>query len=504
MSERKNILFITSDQQHWFTLGQQNKEVHTPNLDRLAAAGCTFNRAYTVNPTCTPTRASCITGTYPSQHGAYSLGTKLMEDQHVVGDDFAAAGYRTALIGKAHFQPLVSTEEYPSIESYPVMQDLDFWKNFNDRFYGFEDVELARNHTNEAHVGQHYALWMEEKGCTNWKDYFLAPTGNQEIIPNGRWEIPEEYHYDTWIAERTNEKIKSYAENNENFFVWASFFDPHPQYLVPAPWDTMYNPDELTVPALVPGEHDNNPPHFQKTQETNPDYSEFIEEEGNGCHGFHSHLHKQKNIAQDIATYYGMISLMDKYIGKILDNLDECGLTENTLVVFSTDHGHMYGHHGMCAKGAFHYDDLIRIPMIARFPGVIAENQQSSNLQSIVDMAPSFLAAADIPIPRCMTGKNMLPEWSGESKALRDHVIIENRHQPHTLHVKTYVNHSHKITVYWNQEYGELFDLENDPGEHNNLWNNADSQALKAELTQKLLFAEMGKEPLPMPRIAGA
>jgi len=152
---RPNILLITSDQQHWNTLGAFNPEISTPNLDRLVRGGTTFTRAYCPNPTCTPTRASIITGKYPSQHGAWTIGTKLPESETTVGELLGNAGYRTALVGKAHFQPLVTTEDYPSIEAYPVLQDLDFWRTFNGPFYGFDHVELARNHTNEAHVGQH-------------------------------------------------------------------------------------------------------------------------------------------------------------------------------------------------------------------------------------------------------------------------------------------------------------------------------------------------------------
>ena len=125
-----NILLITSDQQHWNTLGQFNSEIQTPALDRLATQGTTFTRAYCPNPTCTPTRSSLITGKYPSQHGAYSLGTMLPESEPTVGERFQSAGYRTALVGKAHFQPLHSTEEFPSLEAYPMLQDLDFWADF--------------------------------------------------------------------------------------------------------------------------------------------------------------------------------------------------------------------------------------------------------------------------------------------------------------------------------------------------------------------------------------
>ncbi|MEM7034395.1 MAG: sulfatase-like hydrolase/transferase, partial [Chloroflexota bacterium] len=187
---KTNILLITSDQQHWNTFGYRFPEIQTPNLDRLAAQGTVFNRAYCPNPTCSPTRSSIITGKYPSQHGCWALGTKLSEAEHTVGEDFHAAGYNTALVGKAHFQPLRGTDEFPSLESYPIMQDLDFWRNFNDPFYGFHHVELARNHADEAHVGQHYAIWMEEKGCLNWRDYYQPPTGNNDSQKH-TWQIPE-------------------------------------------------------------------------------------------------------------------------------------------------------------------------------------------------------------------------------------------------------------------------------------------------------------------------
>ncbi|MHC4887354.1 MAG: sulfatase family protein [Planctomycetota bacterium] len=501
MAMRKNVLFITSDQQHWNTMGYLNPEVKTPNLDRLAKMGTVFDRAYTVNPTCTPTRASWITGTFPSQHGAYSLGTKLDESTHVVGEDFQDAGYRTALVGKAHFQPLKSTDEYPSLESYPIMQDLDYWRDFTGPFYGFERVELARNHTDEGHAGQHYALWMEEKGCHNWRDYYQKPGGIKEKGDQGHWAIPEEFHYDAWIADRTNALMEEYAAAGDNFFLWASFFDPHPPYLAPAPWDTMYDPAQVTVPSIEPGEHEKNPPHLQKTQEEKPDFTYLQEEDGNACHGCSSHLHDREVMAQNIATYYGMISLMDKYIGKILDRLDGLGLTNDTLVVFTTDHGHFFGHHGLTAKGPFHYEDMVKVPLIASLPGAIPAGEHCSDVQSLVDLAPTFLGYAGLDVPRCMTGLNMEAAWSGREASPRDHAIVENRHQPTTIHMKTYVDARYKLTVYWNQPYGELFDLIVDPGEVNNLWDDPESQSLRAELTEKLLFAEMGNEPVPMPRI---
>ncbi len=485
-----NILLITSDQQHWRTLGQNNPEVQTPALDKLAVQGTTFTRAYCPNPTCTPTRSSMITGKYPSQHGAYSLGTKLPESEATLGEHLQAAGYRTALVGKAHFQPLQSTEEYPSLESYPILQDLDFWGDFEGPFYGFDHVELARNHTDEAHVGQHYALWMEEKGLLNWRDYFLEPTGHV-VEQRRKWLIPEQFHYNAWIAERSKALISEYHAGEQPFFLWASFFDPHPKYLAPEPWDTMVDPADITVPALSPGEHDNNPPHLQLTQTSDPDFSAWQEANGSGCHGFHSHLHDRHELAKDIACYYGMISCMDKYIGQIVDHLDQLGLAENTLVVFTSDHGHYFGQHGLVAKGAFHYDDGIRVPMIARLPGQIPAGHISDSLQSLVDYVPTFLSFCGIDIPEEMTGLDQRAVWTGDESDARDHVIVENRHQPTTLHLKTTIDDRYKLTLYFNRDYGEIYDLRDDSGEVRNLYADRD---LRARLTEAMLRAEMLKE----------
>ncbi|NMA85257.1 MAG: sulfatase-like hydrolase/transferase [Epulopiscium sp.] len=499
-AKKPNILLITSDQQHWNTIGAFNKEISTPNLDRLVKEGTTFTRAYCPNPTCTPTRASIITGQYPSQHGAWTLGTKLPEEVETIGEILLKQDYRTALIGKAHFQPLRGSEEYPSVETFPLSSDLDFWKGFNETFYGFENAELARNHTTEFLVGQHYALWMEEKGCYNWRDYFMQPIGTLDPSIKRTWPIPEEYHYNTWIAERSNAYLEEYKDKEEPFFLWASFLDPHPPYFVPEPWDTMYDPNSLTLPQLHEGEHKNNPPHYALTQEGHPDFSSY-DETGFAIHGFHSHQEDPEELRKDMAAYYGMVSMMDKYIGKILDKLEELGLAEETIVVFTTDHGHFFGHHGLIAKGPFHYEDMIKIPFIVRYPTHVPAGKTSDAMQSLVDLAPTFLDMLEVPVPRKMTGVVQTDVWRGVKPQARDHIICENHHEPSSVHLKTYVNDRYKITVYYNQTYGELYDLEKDPEEINNLWSDPTYQELKAELLLKYAWAEMGKEPMWMPRL---
>ncbi|KIL41433.1 sulfatase [Gordoniibacillus kamchatkensis] len=501
---KPNIVLITSDQQHWNTLGAFNREISTPNLDRLVKEGTTFSRAYCPNPTCTPTRASIVTGMYPSQHGAWTLGTMLPEDRQTVGELLRQGGYRTALVGKAHFQPVGSTDEYRSLEGRMMLHDFDFWRKFTGPYYGFEHAELVRNHTNEWLVGQHYALWMEERGCSNWRDYFTPPIGTMDEAAKFSWPIPEEFHYNTWIAERTNALLDTYKQSGDNFFLWASFPDPHPPYLAPEPWANMYDPDRLTIPKAAAGEHENNPPHFRMTQEPDPDFSAY-RETGFGIHGYHSHIRmSEDDHKKSVAVYYGMVSFMDKCIGKIMYKLDELGLADNTIVVFTTDHGHFFGQHGLQAKGGFHYEDLIRLPFIVKYPNRVPAGQVSDSLQSLVDLAPTFLSFAGLNVPGAMTGVDQSRVWLDPSQASREHVICEFHHEPTTIHQKTYVDRRYKITVYFNQTYGELFDLEEDPGEIRNLWHDERYKDLKSELLMKYIWAELGKEPMPMPRISGA
>jgi uncharacterized sulfatase len=244
------------------------------------------------------------------------------------------------------------------------------------------------------------------------------------------------------------------------------------------------------------------PPHFAKTQEEKPDFSAW-RESGFGIHGMHSHLMDPDLARKNMAIYYGMVSFMDEQIGRILSVLDERGLAENTLVVFSTDHGHFLGQHGLWYKGPFHYEDEIRVPFLARWPGHIPAGQRSRTLQSLVDLAPTFLQAAELPVPSRMQGVNQLPAWSGES-AVRAEAIVEYRHEPTTIQLRTYVDDRYKLTIYRDRDYGELFDLEADPEERRNLWNDAEYSALRGELFGKFLNAELRREPMEMPRISHA
>ncbi len=516
-----NILLITSDQQHWTTLGAINPCIDTPNLDRLAAIGTRFDRAYCPNPTCTPTRASIITGMYPSQHGAWSLGTKLDETIPTLGEHLGKAGYATHLVGKAHFHPLATNPTQTSVECQPILRDLDFWRGFTGPWYGFDRVELARNHANESHAGQHYAIWLEENGLHDWREYFVPPPGTHEggskspkapystsNQPGNRdraWALPEELHYSVWTAERSIANIEAAVRAGQPFFTWASFHDPHPPYAVPEPFASMYKLEDMPIGRYAPAEFDRMTPWHREARKP-PGEADFslLNENGFGIHGGHSHLHDEDQLRADMACYYGMITLMDREIGRILDALDRLGLADNTIVLFTSDHGHFLGQHGLTAKAIFNYEDVIRVPFIARVPGQRETSNASNAIQSLVDLAPSLMSAAGLEIPGTMTGVDQTRVWRGESEFARDHALCEHRFQPNTLHLRTYVDERYKITLWRDQPYGELFDLQSDPEERNNLWNDPEAQSLKGDLLLRYAYAEMQREPMRYPRIAGA
>lgn len=490
---KPNILLITSDQQHFSMLGKVNEILKTPNLDKLADEGMSFDRAYCPNPTCSPSRASILTGMYPSEHGCWSLGTKLPESTPTMAQYLADNGYETALIGKAHFQPTKGTKEFPSIETPEFMWDIDFWRNFDKDFYGFKHIELLRNHTAEHWVGQHYVAWLEDNGCKNWRKYFFKPRGKMLEKQMGKWKIPEKYHYNNWIAERTTALMREYKENDKPFFLWASFPDPHYPQLVPSPWDKMYKAEDMEIPDFSFAEHEKNPPYFKEVFKKVPKLAEY-KESGQGVHGLHRHIFNKKKQQKKLAYAYGMVSFMDKYIGKILEQVKQLGLEDNTIIVFTCDHGDLFGQHGFVHKCIFHYEDLLRVPMIVKYKNVIPEGQRSDSLQSLIDIAPTLMDLCNLNIPQPMSGVNQSEVWKDAKKNKRDYIICENRHEPHVMHIVSYVEERYKINVYEGRNYGELYDLPQDKGEHNNLWDDDKYRQIKIDMLFRYLCAEMAKD----------
>src|SRR5690606_10753037 len=227
-------------------------------------------------------------------------------------------------------------------------------------------------------------------------------------------------------------------------------------------------------------------------------------EDGQGVHGFSSHLVSQEKAKRDKAIYYGMISMMDHYIGQILDHLERSGQLDNTIIVFTTDHGHHIGTHNLYAKGGFAFEEDLRIPFIVSWKDRFPANIRTDALISVVDLAPTFISLAGGKKPTTMSGLDVSALWYGKADKIRNWVIAENRFQRTKFYQKTYIEGRYKITWYMHSDEGELFDLQLDPHEFNNLWNQEEYRELKTELMHRAMQADMAKEPAWMPRLGPA
>ena len=239
-------------------------------------------------------------------------------------------------------------------------------------------------------------------------------------------------------------------------------------------------------------EHEKNPPYYREVFKRFPNFKPY-RETGFGIHGLYRQPYHKKELQRQLAYAYGMVSFMDKYIGKILDKLRELDLEKDTIIVFTTDHGDMFGQHGLRHKCIFHYEDLLRIPMIVKYAGRIPAGSRIDGIQSLIDLAPTFLSLCGIPVPPCMDGVDESPVWTGQERQERTWAICENRHEPHTMNIRSYMEQRYKITVHDGRSYGELYDLQNDPEEHDNLWDSEIHRSLKAELLFRFAMAELEK-----------
>lgn len=512
-TDRPNILLITSDQQRWDTLGAYGRsKCRTPHLDRLAGDGVLCERAYCTNPLCSPSRLSMITGQNPSRHGVYTLGVYALPTYpNLIGDLLAANGYQTALLGKAHFNPCAGSPV--SLESTPRSKDREFFRQWHGPYYGFEHVELCIGHTTEGSAcGMHYGVWLEDEMGINVSHYFGRKDQSYRGI--GRWELPEECHNSRWVADRTIAFIEKANRGKRPFFAFASFQDPHNPVRVPEPWYSMYDRGEMPDYTYREGENANKPPFYQEFIETACYHGGTVPAQGlDGypCTGRqitrgetkgvdHFDQDRLENRREAVAVYYGMISLMDHHIGRIIECLKTTGQYENTLIVFTSDHGEYLGNHGLWWKGLQAYEDCHRVPFLAAWPARIAMGRRSSALISLVDLAPTFCEAAGLPVPRTYQGVSQLPVFAGKKGCAREWAQIELRPNDSAFYQKTIVTDRYKLVTYHGQPYGELYDLVRDPDQYDNLWSEADAAETKASLLQRMLEAEWDNGTARRPR----
>jgi len=487
-TNKPNILLITTDQQRKDSIGAYNSKLSTPALDSIAADGVIFDRAYIAHPTCTPSRASLLTGQYASKHGAYTIGTALSEDSLKVTDVLNENGYETYLVGKPHFQQ-ISTEG--TAECFSKAMDEDFWSSFTGPYYGFNNVSIFNGHSNyPITAGMHYRIWLKEKGLSDEdiSNYFNH-ISTDKFREHGAWDIPREYHPSVFVSEATAKYLEAHREKKEDkpFFMWCSFVDPHDPHVVPEPYASMYSPDEIDYNPHKEGELDNMPSYYNELYEKDFKNVSFGDSIGLPSAPSAKIFGDDKYFREITAVHHGMVKLVDEEIEKIINKLKELGIYDNTLIVFTTDHGDYLGNHGFLYKGFPSYEEVYNVPYIVKNVAQANQGSRSGALISHVDFAGTVLSAAGIEIPAEMDSINQMPVFKGEKESIRTAVVIENRPIECGFYQHMLVTDNYKVVAYMDSKEGELFDLANDPNQYNNLWNDTKYNSLKQDLLNQLL-----------------
>jgi arylsulfatase A-like enzyme len=503
MSDRPNFLFITADQHRGDCFGFEGRNVSTPHLDTLAADGTVFSACMTVNPICQPARASMLTGLLPRTHGVSDNGIDL--DPKIGEAGFAGtlskAGYETSLIGKAHFSTSHNFEPSGTPECRDSMQNFD--ETWHGPYMGFDYLELVVEGHN-AHLpltppnGQHYERWYDADGKNAARnELYLRNSGPDTKDAPQTWHsgLPSAWHNSTWVGDRTIALLNAVADKDVPFCIWASFPDPHHPFDCPLPWSLLHNPKDVDLPKHRELDLDRRPWWHRATLEGKPDIRPDMAE-------FRTRFSRVPVLTDDqlrqvIANYYGMISLIDHNVGRILGELHRLGLDEKTIVIYTSDHGDWLGDHGLLLKGPMMYEGLLRVGCIFKGPSIPAGKIVGDPVSNL-DLAATLLDYA-----------NVEPQIDMHSQSLRPLIETNTAHRAFafsewdlrpsrsgtSLQLQTIRTQTHKLTVDRISEVGEMYDLVSDPFEMNNVYGDPRYRSVQSEL--ETMMAQRPDDALP-------
>lgn len=505
-----NILLITSDQQRADCFGFENRYIRTPHIDHLAAQGTRFTACVTPNLVCQPSRASILTGLLPLTHGVWDNGVDLRPEVGATGfaGTLAAQGYRTALIGKAHFSTHSTFQPTGTPECRTRgPQDSPDWTG---PYMGFQHAELVvlghlrRGRPITQPAAGHYERWftsrLPENGAYTLWNHSLGPDAGAAQT----WfsALPAAWHSSTWIADRVIAYLTAH-DQRQPFCLWASFPDPHHPFDCPEPWSRLYDPKDMVLPTHRVPDLDRRPWWHRAVLEgtpqlTDPSMLQFRTE------GSRMPAQSDAQLAAMTANYYGMISQIDHNVGRMLEALNTLGCRDNTLVIFTTDHGELLGNHGLYLKHPIPYEDLLRVGLVMQGPGVPA-GQVVQEPVSTLDLAPTFYESAGLPVAATVQGRSLHPLLT-QPQATRDVAYSEWYVHPSRcgvgLKLRTVRTRTHKCTFELNSGAGELYDLAQDPQEMDNHFDDPGYAAVRREL-EAMMQARPGAMLAPLSEPVG-
>ncbi len=474
-----NILWICTDRQRWDTLGcMGNPHVKTPNLDRLAANGILFRNAFSQCPVCSPSRASFLTGRYPSTTRLNRNGQTIPSSERLISRLLADNDYICGHAGKMH----LSASSPNSVQ----------WseKRIDDGYSVFDwsmhppDVPICA-----------YTAWLMEHDI----EFKRTPVGDSKHITFG---MPKETNNTTWIAQRAINFMKCNEPLDRPWFFTCDIEDPHAPYDPPQEFLQPYldKLDEIELPHYTDGELENKPP-FQMTDRHG------VYGSGGGHFAAADMTDQEHRLIR--AAYWAMIDHVDYQVGRMIEALEQSGQLDNTLILFMSDHGDMLGDHGMYMQGPYFYDEMVHVPLIMHYPDKIKAGLDSSAMVELTDISPTLMQAAGLDVYEGMQGKSFWPLMTGDAdlQTHRDSVYHEY-HQaipPVVCHQKTggaYItgvrNENYALSCVHNFDDGELYDLKKDPGMIQNLWHDPTRATERAQMLQLLCQRMAGTiDPLP-------
>lgn len=485
MKEKPNILWYCTDQQRYDTIrALGNTHIRTPNLDHLCDNGIAFLNAYTQSPICTPSRASFLTGRYPAAHHVQRNGNDYFPSNEVLVTKLLAEhGYDCGLAGKFHLSRSEGrVEKRPPEDGYGFFQ----WSH-----HPYPDWPK----------GNAYNDWLQEEKKIDPQELYRGIVG--QYYGAG---VPEEYHQTTWCTEMAMRFIERKREGP--WLMSLNPFDPHPQFDPPPEYLDRYNPEDIPYPLFQESDLERQKQFFNIDQQSIEAVNPYTNNKDAVVNArdiykdenidYHSVPPKNYDVRKIIAAYYAMVELIDYQFGRLLDFLESIGQLDNTIVIFMSDHGELLGDHGLLYKGCRFFESLVHVPLIISCPERFQQGFRSSALVELVDIAPTLLEEAGISVPYYMQGASLSPMLSGKADMNhhKDYVLSEYWDAAQMMdnkasHGSMYFDGRYKCIVYHTDNIGELFDLKNDPGEFNNVWDDPVYNDIKQEMVLKHFNAIM-------------
>jgi len=457
-TNRPNILFITTDQQRGDALGLHDSVLQTPNLDALASSGVLFTRSYANAPICMAARASWVTGRYPHNHGVFANGGCVLaeEQERTWANLLRGAGYQTAFIGKHHFFNVP-----PGTDSRAHRKRVEA--------FGFDHVHQVSGKGASARQGCNFTAYLEQKGLLEAHiDRYLELGGTPTDLDTvrrvvGPAVLSEDDYIDAYTGRQGIEWIESCPR--EPFCLWLSFPGPHSPFDGPGQYAEMYDAESMELSPAYFDTLDGKPGYQRNERQVAPP----------------EHSEAQQLAREAKAYYFANTSLIDHWVGRAMDVLRGRGLLDNTLIIFTSDHGEMLGEHGVYSKTIF-YEASARVPFIISWPEQFAAGRQTDALVETVDVYRTIADVVSIAVPHRVFGRSLLPVLHGEAEAVREAAFSE-------FGTKKMVRRDDWKLVYDPQGEGaeELYNLADDPHELHNRVRDTDARGTLEELKSDLL-----------------